>query len=141
MSTEEEIRRLMVELRLLEGTAETLQARMSFVNAVLNELNLANKTLEGLAEKGREDTVFVPIGGGSYIKAKLENTDKIVYGVGAGVAIEKTLDETKGEIMNRISELNKTKLALEQQFRQIIQRIQEDQTRFRELTAVSEKQT
>ncbi|MEM2914899.1 MAG: hypothetical protein QXH91_05835, partial [Candidatus Bathyarchaeia archaeon] len=66
MSTEEEIRRLMVELRLLEGTAETLQARMSFVNAVLNELNLANKTLEGLAEKGREDTVFVPIGGGSY---------------------------------------------------------------------------
>ncbi len=141
MSNEEETRKLIVELRLLEGTAQTLQARLNFVNAASNELTMASKTLEGLREKDRKESVFVPIGGGSYIKANLEETDKIVYGVGAGVAIEKTLEESSQEITNRVSELGKTRLALEQQLTQILQRIQADQTRFQELSRTTRNPT
>lgn len=140
MSAEEEVRRLVVELRLLEGTAETLQSRMNFMNAVLAELNMANRTLEGLGEKEREDSIFVPIGGGSYIKAELENTDQVIYGIGAGVAMEKTMQEAKTEIMNRISEISKTRVALEQQLGQVLQRFNEDQARFQELTAPAKGQ-
>jgi len=137
-TTEDEIRRLMAELRILETTAEYLQARINFVNAALTELNLANMSLEGI-EKKESNLIFVPIGGGSYVKARLEETDKIVYGVGAGIAIEKTIKDAKEDIASRIAELNKTKTALEQQLNQVLIRLQEGQNRLQELAATLRK--
>ena len=131
---EDEVRRLIVELRILESTAEYLQSRLNLVNTALTELNLASMSLDGI-EKKDSDSIFVPIGGGSYIKARLEDTDKVVYGIGAGVAIEKTIREAKEDIANRIAELNKMKAAIEQQLSQVLSRIQESQNRLQELTA------
>ncbi len=139
-STEDEIRRLMVELRILESTAEYLQARINFVNTALTELNLANMSLEGI-EKKESNLIFVPIGGGSYVKARLEETDKIVYGVGAGIAIEKTIKDAKEDIAVRIAELNKTKSALERQLNQVLIRLQEGQNRLQELATTLKRQS
>ncbi|MEM1581975.1 MAG: prefoldin subunit alpha [Candidatus Bathyarchaeia archaeon] len=133
--SEDEVRRLIVELRILENTAEYLQARVNFVNAALTELNLASMSLEGI-EKKESDSIFVPIGGGSYIKAKLEDTDKVIYGIGAGVSIEKPIKEAKEDIANRIAELNRAKAALEQQLNQVLTRLQEGQNRLQELTSM-----
>ena len=131
---EEALRRLIVELRILEGTAGTLQSRLNFVNAVLTELNYAKMTLEGL-EKEKEDVpLFVPIGGGSYIRAKLESADKVIVGMGAGVSVEKSLSEAKETVENRISQLEKTRRTLQQQLAQVSQKIQEDQARFQEIS-------
>lgn len=137
---EEELRRLAVELRILEGTVESLRTRMNFVNAALNELNLSSKTLEGIEKEKIDAHLFVPIGGGSYVKATLESADKIIYGVGAGVAIEKTIGEAKEGVSNRISELNKTSISLEQQLGQVLRKIEEDQNRFRELASKLERE-
>jgi prefoldin alpha subunit len=131
---EDEIRRLIVEIRMLETTAEYLQTRVNLINAALTELNLASMSLEGI-EKKDSDHIFVPIGGGSYIKARLEDTDKIVYGIGAGIAIEKTIKEAKEGIANRIDELNRAKAALEQQLNQVLARLQEERNRLQELSS------
>lgn len=133
-STEDDVRRLIVELRILENTAEYLQSRVNLINAAITELNLANMSLDGI-EKKDSDSIFVPIGGGSYVKAKLEDTDKVVYGIGAGIAVEKSIKEAKEDIANRIAELNKTKAALEQQLNQVLIRMQEGQNKLQELTA------
>jgi len=135
VSNEEEMRRLVVELRILEGTAEALQSRINWVDAAFAELNLAKRTLEGMGKENSEAPVFVPIGGGSYIKAKLTDVDKVVYGVGAGIAIEKSLEEAKQGVDERISELERTRRSLEQQLSQVIRRIQENRDRLQELTA------
>ncbi|MCS7120542.1 MAG: prefoldin subunit alpha [Nitrososphaerota archaeon] len=131
---EEEARRLIVELRLLEGTAEALQSRINFLNAAFNELTLASKTLEGIEKENVNASIFVPIGGGSYIKASLSETDRVVYGIGAGVAIEKSISEAKDGIANRLSQIERTRQALEQQLTQVFHRIQEDQNRIQELS-------
>jgi len=135
VSNEDEMRRLAVELRILEGTAEALQSRINLVNAAFAELNMAKRTLEGVEKENPDAPVFVPIGGGSYIKAKITDVDKVVYGVGAGVAIEKSLEEAKRGVDERISELERTRKSLEQQLSQVISRIQENQDRLQELTA------
>ena len=132
--TEDEVRRLIVELRILESTAEYLQSRVNLINAAITELNLASMSLEGI-EKKDSDSIFVPIGGGAYVKAKLEDTDKVVYGIGAGIAVEKSIKEAKEGIANRIAELSKTKAALEQQLNQVLMRMQEGQNKLQELTA------
>ena len=136
MSSEEEVfRRLVVELRMLEGTAEALQSRVNLVNAALNELRVSSMTLEGLEKEKKDAQLFVPIGGGSYIKAKLGSADKVVVGIGADVALERTMKEAKENLGNRIAELEKTRTSLGQQFAQVVEKIREDRTRLDELTA------
>jgi len=136
VSSEEEVfRRLVVELRMLEGTAEALQSRVNLVNAALTELRVSSITLEGLEKEKKDAQLFVPIGGGSYIKAKLGSADKVVVGIGADVALERTMKEAKENLGNRIAELEKTRTSLGQQFAQVVEKIREDRTRLDELTA------
>lgn len=136
MSSEEEtIRRLVVELRILEGTANALQSRISLVRAALTELGIANKTLEGLEREKEGASLFVPIGGGSYVKTQLESADTVIVGMGAGVAIERTINEAKENLENRVAELEKTRTTLQQQLSQVVGKIQEGRTRLQELSA------
>ena len=136
MSREEEVfRRLVVELRMLEGTAEALQSRVNLVNAALTELRVSSMTLEGVEKEKKDAELFVPIGGGSYIKAKLASADKVVVGIGADVAIERTVKEAKENVETRVAELEKTRTTLGQQFTQVIGKIREDRATLEELTA------
>ncbi|NIR86723.1 prefoldin subunit alpha [Candidatus Bathyarchaeota archaeon] len=136
MSSEEEtFRRLAVELRLLEGTAEALQSRINMVNAALAELKIANVTLNGIEKEKENSSLFVPIGGGSYVKAKLKSADKVIMGMGAGVATERTMKKARETLERRISELEKTRKALEQQLGQVIGKIQDGRSKLQELTA------
>ncbi|MBE0511638.1 prefoldin subunit alpha [Candidatus Bathyarchaeota archaeon] len=136
MSSEEEVfRRLVVELRMLEGTAEALQSRVNLVNAALTELRVSSMTLEGLEKEKKDAQLFVPIGGGSFVKAKLASSDKVIVGIGADVALERTMKEAKENLGNRIAELEKTRTSLGQQFAQVVEKIREDRTRLEELTA------
>ncbi len=140
-SEEETFRRLAVELRILEGTAEALQSRIGFVNAALTELRVADMTLEGLGKEKKDASLFVPIGGGSYVKAKLESADKMIVGIGANVAVERTIKVAKENMGNRIADLEKTRTSLQQQITQVIGRIQNNRSQLQELTAkLSEKE-
>lgn len=137
MSSEDQetFRRLVVELRILEGTAEALQARLNLVSAALTELTYARMTLEGVEKEQPDASLFVPIGGGSYVKAKLESADKVIVGMGAGVSIEKTMMEAKATVQNRVGELEKTRGSLQQQLVQVVGRIQDDRAKLDDLTA------
>jgi prefoldin alpha subunit len=132
---EEELRRLNVEMRLLEQTAEAVQTRVNMVNAVITDLTYATMTLEGLEEEKEGAELLVPIGGNSYAKTKLVNPDKMIVGVGAGVSVEKTLPETKEIIKKRLEDLEKTRGSLQQQFTQVADKINEDRGRFEALVA------
>jgi len=132
---EEELRRLSVEMRILEQTAEALQSRISMINAVITDLTYANMTLEGLEKQKENAELLVPIGGNSYIKARLETPDKVTVGIGAGISVEKTLQEAKEIIRKRLEDLEKSRASLQQQFSQVVDRINEDRERFEELAA------
>lgn len=130
---EEAFRRLSVEIRLLEETAEALQSRMSMVNAAITDLTYANSTLEGLEENKVGSQLLVPIGGNSYIKAKLDDSDKVIVGMGAGVSVEKTFQEAREVIEKRMKGLEETKGSLQQRFGEVAQKINEDRAKLQEL--------
>jgi len=104
-------------------------------NSARNELKVSSMTLEGLKKEKKGTQLFVPIGGGSYVKAKIETTKNVVVGIGADVAVERSLKEAKVEFEARIAELEKTKEVLGQQFNQVVGRIQENRTKMEEITA------
>lgn len=132
---EEELRKLTVEMRFLEQTAETLQQRVSMITAAITDLTYASMTLEGIEKEKEDAELLVPIGGSSYIKAKLATTDKVVVGIGAGVSVEKTLQEAKTIVKERLDELEKTMASVQQQFAQVADRINADRNRFESLLA------
>lgn len=134
-SNDEELRKLSVELRMLEQTAETLQSRLSMINAVATDLTYANMALENLDIEKENAELLVPIGGTSYIRAKLDNPDKIIVGLGAGVSAEKTRQEAKEIIKKRLEDLGKNQQAVQQQFVQVADRINLDRERFETMAA------
>jgi prefoldin alpha subunit len=132
---EEELRKLTIEMRFLEQTAETLQQRISMMNAAMTDLNYANMSLDGIEQEKENAELLVPIGGSAYIKVKLANPGKVVVGMGAGVSIEKTLPEAKEIVKERLSELEKTIASAQQQFAQVANRINADRNRLESLLA------
>ena len=132
---EEELRKLSVEMRFLEQTAETLQQRISMMNAAMTDLTYASMTLEGIEKENEDAELLVPIGGSSYVKAKLANPDKVVVGLGSGVSVEKTLQEAKAIVKERLDELQKTMVSAQQQFAQVAGRINADRDRLESLLA------
>jgi len=133
--TEEELRRLSVEMRYLEQTADALQQRISMVNAALTDLTYANMTLDGI-EKEKENTeILVPIGGGSYVKAKIADTNKVLVALGSGVSMEKTLVDAKTTLKERLDELEKTMNSAQQQFSQVAERLNSGRNRLETLLA------
>ncbi len=132
---EDELRRLSVEMRYLEQTAEALQQRISMVNAAITDLTYANATLDGIEKEKENAEMLVPIGGSSYVKVKLADSDKIIVGLGSGVSVEKTLAEAKVTLQERLDELEKTMNSAQQQFSQVAERINTGRGRLETLLA------
>jgi prefoldin alpha subunit len=122
-----------MQLRYFEQTAENLQQRLSMLNAALTDLSYANMTLESIEQEKENAEMLVPIGGSSYITAKLANTNKVVVGLGAGVSVEKTVPEAKIIVKERLDELEKTRIQAQQQLSQIAERINQDRNRLESL--------
>lgn len=135
--TEEELRRLSMEMRYLEQTAETLQQRISMVNAAITDLAYANMTLDGIEKEKENAELLVPIGGSAYVKVKLADSNKVIVGMGADVSVEKTLQEAKTTLKERLDELEKTMNAAQQQFTQVAERINTGRSRLETLLATA----
>lgn len=120
---EDQLSRLIMEIQFLERTFEELQSRIGLVNASINEFRLANATLEGMQKEETDTQILVHIGGGSYVKAKIADTQKLIMSIGADVAAERSVDVAKESLDTRLQEFEKVRESLEQQLRQTQTRI------------------
>ncbi len=130
---DEDFQKSVVQLRAYEGSARALQARLEIVNAALNEFSLASTTLEGVKTQKTDEDALIPVGGGSYVRVKLSDISKIVMGIGAGVAVEKPIEDSVNEIKERIADLDKARTSLQEQLSQALFRIEEGRERLGEL--------
>ncbi len=124
-------------MRYLEQTAETLQQRIGMVNAAITDLAYANMTLDGIEKEKENGELLVPIGGSAYVKVKLADSNKVIVGMGAGVSVEKTLQEAKTILKERLDELEKTMNSAQQQFTQVAERINTGRNRLETLLATA----
>jgi len=123
---EDVVRQLATEIRILEGSISLLQSRLEIVRAAINEVTLAHNTLEGVAKLQKGESTLVPVGAGSYIRMQLEDSKKLIMGVGAGVAVEKDVDSCVTELKARLEELERARTSLQQQLEQTGARYQQD---------------
>jgi len=97
--------RILSELSDHQATAEALRQHLSSLAASLSELSMTLeviKTVKGL-KPGTD--ILVPIGSDSFIKAKLATAEKVITGLGADIAAERSSEDALKVLETRRTEL------------------------------------
>jgi len=105
MAETNEMERLAYEYQLLQAQAQLLAQNLELLTLGRNEFQAVKETLEELKKVEEEKPeILVPIGAGSFLKARIEDKENAIVSVGAGYAIEKNLDEAIAYLEARIKE-------------------------------------
>lgn len=117
----------------MEGSIRIYQSRLGVIQAALSETLAADSTLEGIKGKSEGAEALIPIGGDSFIRAEIQDTSRIIMGVGAGVCMEKEIGVCIEDLKARRAEFEKAGTALRQQLGQTLARLEQDKTLLSEL--------
>ena len=126
-SKEDQFRRVVYELQLMDGSVQVLQQRMQILSAAIADLRLAQQSLNDLKNVDAKTPILIPVGGGTFVNAELGEMKKVIVGVGADVSVEMELDKAIADISSRLEEVEKAQAAVDQQLTQIVAQIQSHQ--------------
>jgi len=108
MMNEEEVRQMMATLDFYRGQLEGLAEQGQIIQMSLQENIRARETLKEYMNAGEGSEILVPVGGDSFVQAKVSSSDKVLVGMGSGITLEKTIDSALETIEKRIEELTQT---------------------------------
>ena len=97
MEDRQRLESMVNELNAYQQQAEVLQQQIDSLNATITELSVAMDTLSTIKGEDNKETL-VPIGAGSFLITELKNTEEVIIGLGAGVAVKKKVDDAKDTI-------------------------------------------
>ncbi len=117
---EDQTRRLIYELQLMQGTADTLQQRLAILQNALADLRVAEESLKGLSETEEGSPILIPMGGGTLINAQLGDTSKVIINIGAEVSIDMPLEDAQKNVADRLEDVEKTSTSVGQQLQQLL---------------------
>jgi prefoldin alpha subunit len=86
----------------------SLEMQISYVQTAILDYNKAKFTIEQLSKTENNSEILLPIGGSSFIGAKISNTSSVLFDIGAGIITEKRNDDAITKINKRIENLEKT---------------------------------
>ncbi|MGD0802528.1 MAG: prefoldin subunit alpha [Candidatus Bathyarchaeia archaeon] len=124
---EDQLRRILYELQMMESTAQVLQQRLQILTSVQTELSVSQQSLNDMKALQPETPMLVPIGGAAFIHAKMGPIDKVIVGVGADVSIEMELPKALDDVNKRLEEVEKTLASVEEQLGQVLAQMQSHQ--------------
>lgn len=133
---QEELQQLSQQLEAIESQLEALHTELQRLRARQSDIEEAVDALDTL-ETG--STVQVPLGGGTYVRATVEDMDEVIVGIGSSYAAERTadsakevLEDRKDRLADRISELTDSIAELEAEGEELGQEAQQRLQRLRQ---------
>ncbi|WP_297520201.1 prefoldin subunit alpha [Thermococcus sp.] len=101
----EQLERLAYEYQLLQAQAQLLAQNLELLTMGRNEFQTVKETLEGLKKvEDEKPEILVPIGAGSFLKGIIVDRENAIVSVGAGYAVEKSLDDAIAYLEERVKE-------------------------------------
>jgi len=102
-----DVNRALAELQLLEQLVAELQARIINLTTAVAEHEGTLRLIDEMKKNPGRIPILLPAGAGNYVKADLVNENTIHVNVGAGVVMEKSLEDSQQIIMTRNETLRK----------------------------------
>jgi prefoldin alpha subunit len=122
--TQQQLSELSEKHQVYKHQAESISQQINVVGITIRDVESALTTITALKDEPAGIETLVPIGFGSFVKANLINTDTIVVGVGAGVSVEKNIDDAKSFLEKRQDELTKYQEQLNTTIAKLAQELQ-----------------
>jgi prefoldin alpha subunit len=89
--------------KILESYLNDILTREAALTRLIGEAQLASEGLQSLSSDAPVETM-VPLGVGTYVRSTIEPVKNLLVSVGAGIAIEKSKNETISYIESKIKE-------------------------------------
>jgi prefoldin alpha subunit len=124
---------LLVEFSNMRAYGDAIRQQLEFVSGVIAEYTLSRLALEEVRKRKGKGETLIHIGAGNYISAELKDVKTVVVGIGAGVSVEKSIDDAISEIEGRVKAAQEQLVALQNQFVQISTRMEQLQGKIDQL--------
>jgi len=122
--TQQQLEELSEKHQVFKHQAESISQQINVVGITIKDVETALITITTLKDEAAGIETLVPIGFGSFVKANLVNTDTVVVGIGAGVSVEKNIDDAKSLLEKRKDELTKYQEQLNNTVAKLAQELQ-----------------
>ncbi|HJH32073.1 MAG TPA: prefoldin subunit alpha [Methanosarcinaceae archaeon] len=134
-ASEQDVRNLAMQHQELQKRAEMTQQQMGAIQMAADDCIRAINAIDELKDAKDGVEMMLPIGSNSYIHAKLNKVDKIVVNVGAGISVEKTMDDAKETLTKRNEQFGKILEQMNASLGQITQNLQAIEAKAAEMQA------
>jgi len=138
-SPKETLDPLLAEFYNLRSYGETLRQQLEMTQGILTEFSMSKAALEEIKKRDGKSETLIHIGAGNYIRTQLQDVKTVVVGIGAGVSIEKSVDDAIAEIDQRVRQAQQQMGTLQNQYMQVTGRMQQLQGRIDELYSQAEQ--
>ena len=118
-------RELAVNIQLLQEQAKILASNVEMLSMYHQELTTSKLTIEGLKTLKKGDEILVPVGASSFIRARIDDTEKVIVGIGADVSVDRTIEEAAKNLEERISSTEERIRENQENYMKVAARIEE----------------
>jgi len=132
-SPKEALDPLLLEFSNLKAYSDVIRQQLEFATGIIAELTLSKAALQEIKSREGKGETLLHIGGGNYIRTQLQDVKTVVVGVGAGVSIEKSLDDAISDIDGRAKLAQEQIASLQNQYLQIAARMEQLQKKIDQL--------
>ena len=135
--SEEQAQQLLQQMQMLENMFSELSQKENSIVNIIRDANSAVKSIQGIKENPDSESL-VPVGMGTFIKAKTIPNEKVVVNVGAGVAIEKDHNSALNFLESKIKELELALQETNSQRQQIAANIEQGKQQMQQIMQQSQ---
>jgi prefoldin alpha subunit len=105
MTKEEEITRNLTLIEYYKQQLESIDMQLQYLQSTLADYQRTKITVDQLHGVDENSELLIPVGAGTFVNGSLKNTSNVLIGVGAGIVIEKTIDEAVIKLEERINRI------------------------------------
>jgi prefoldin alpha subunit len=105
MTKEEDITKNLTLIEYYKQQLESIELQLQYLQSTLMEYQRAKITVEQLSCTDDASEILIPVGGGTFLNGSLKNASSVLIGVGAGIIVEKPVEEAMNKLDERITRI------------------------------------
>ncbi len=100
---------MMMEYEQIRGQIEALQEGLSMIDSAIMQMDSALEALTAASGLSAGNEILLPVGADSFLSAKITDTENVLVGIGAEVAVKKNFADAISDVKSRKDVLVKTR--------------------------------
>ena len=132
----EEIQKQLHQIEVYKQQINRLQEELSKIELLKLEILKSIESMKGLKESKE---ILVPLGGGVFARAVVQDCEKVIVNVGADIFVEKPVEETIEDFKKSSEELNNAENRIREQITKTLAAIEKLQKELESKIDVMEK--